>query len=309
MRPVYIIIALSIFSFCCGQGFRFHDIKHQSAYTGANPYLELLGITDTNALIIKATLNHENSSDEGSYIAFRSNGEIHRYGIFNINNEIVVKHISITNPVEKQSLHNTLQVVSSLDQSQLDIKEIVYNGVSTSVYINDAGNYYLTIYKGDRLSHFQSEAPHEYIDAKVEGYEMRALFLQLFNAVDYKKAIQTKDINEIRKRDTIYVYYQKGPYETKMTMTQTGLGLYQFAIDNREHFNFTEVKNAGKYVSNSKELQHIRETMIDYDFFFKYGAEAQFLRSKKVFIVDALELSQNKVKLKEVKVSFPYPKL
>jgi len=304
---LFVIFLLQNLS-CFGQERSLTEIKLQSKSNG-NPYLNIFGITDTNALIIKAALNQENNSEEGSYVAFLSNGEIHRYGIFNINNETIVKHIIISDPVEKESLHNTLQAVNSLDQSQLDIKEILNNGVSTSVYIHDAENYYLTLYKGDRFSFFQSEAPYEYIDAKVQGHEMRALFLQLFNAVDYKKAIICKDINEIRRRDTVYVYYQKGPYESKMTISQTGLGSYQFAIDNREKFNFTEIKNSGKPVSNSKELQHIREAMIDYDFFFKYGAEAQFLKSKKVFIVDALELSQNKVKLKEVKVSFPYSKI
>jgi hypothetical protein len=143
LRPVYITVALSIFSFCCGQSFPFHEIKLQSAYTGANPYLELLGITDKDALIIKAAINAKSNSEEGSYVAFLSNGEIQWYGIFSIKDETVVKHVSIGSLAEKQSLCNQLQIANRLNQSQLNLKKIVRNEVSAQVYINDADTYYL----------------------------------------------------------------------------------------------------------------------------------------------------------------------
>ncbi len=308
LRVYKSIFILLSFIPCIGQESAFPQIKLQSAYTGANPYLELLSIADNDALIIKAARNQENTTEEGSYLALLCNGKIHRYGIYSIKGEIVVKH-STVHEAEKQFLYAAIQKANVLDQSQLDRKDIPAADDRTSLYVNDADTYYLTIYKNDRFSHFQSEAPYEYIEAKVQGYEMRSVFLDLFNALDFKRTIRTMEINEIRTSDTVYVYYQKGPYESKMTSTQTGLGFYQIAINNREQFIFNEIKNDSPGITDKAGLQHIRDVMIDYDFLFKYGAEAQFLRSKKVFIVDALELSQNKVKLKEVKVIFLFSKI
>lgn len=144
------------------------------------------------------------------------------------------------------------------------------------------------------------------------------LFILFFSLVSF-----SQNLEEIKKLDTIYIYFNYGVYEKNGTNIKIDLSkrdefskenvVYTFEIDdyNIIHLFFQKYKDFDDYgLGIKKDVKYVRkkflkknkEKIIDVNFFINNGFRETYyaLFGKVVYIIDSKEIKGRKVKLKQL---------
>ena len=151
---------------------------------------------------------------------------------------------------------------------------------------------------------------------------IRYIFLFLFTT-----NCLSQSLNEIKKKDTVYVYFEKS---LELEKKYKGIGgnskfyenhlFYSFGYDpyNTIIFTYNDYINFNSYEKGIKTdvktvkkkfLRKNKNIILDIDFFIKNGFKETFfdaLYGKTVYIIDKEDTKKGKIKLKQVTVMSNY---
>jgi hypothetical protein len=184
---------------------KFPAINFENSEDEVNPYLEKLGITDENAIIVRYRVTNAWMMEKReSYLVFLPDGRMFKYagrdmlknGPFQY--EWVIKKIEITDRSDKKRFYKLVKKLKEIDKGQLNlmvkdvpVKEKNMMG-QEAMSISDANDYILEIHKGNLKSVYNSYAPEEYIELKYNGFKMRQKFMDIIKEFDFQKELFDK---------------------------------------------------------------------------------------------------------------------
>lgn len=202
MKTLITLLYLTIASIAYSQENHHPDIKFQRSLNKLNSYVEKLGITDKNAIIIRCVVTNPwilgNASE--SYLVILSDGRMFKYAgkdvaaSENFDFEWQIKNEEITDEAEKKKFVTLVEKTNEIKQEKLNLtqKTISVEGDITteeSFWVSDANTYILEIYKNELNSRFDSYAPEQYIERQYNGYEMRQKFLDIVNGFYFEEEL------------------------------------------------------------------------------------------------------------------------
>ena len=103
-----IILFLSVSSLCMGQ-IKSCVLSTSNPENTFNAYAKLLKFEDEDATVIRATTNSDSNNLSGNYLVLLKNGNMHQYGVYNIDKNIEVKHLEV-NEKNKKIFNKSLPI-------------------------------------------------------------------------------------------------------------------------------------------------------------------------------------------------------
>jgi len=257
-------------------------VNFQTQVKEYNPYINLLGLQDKDALIIRASENIETDTISGSYLVVLSNGEMYRYGVYLPDFKTHVRKIKVIN-ADKTKFVKLIDDANMLDASQLNLTRITTKNDKENISFTNYPNYNLELYEGKKSAKFYSLSAEGYINARADGYQMRERLVQLCKALDFSETIVTNPIELVKAQDTIYIRYKEGGTIKKEAISG-GDVLYDIPISKTGHAYLLQKQEAiPQPCTKDFEARH-RDAIIDEDFFLKYGSKTSFLNFRVVYI-------------------------
>ena len=160
-----------------------------------NNYVKLLKLKDKNSLIINLSIYKNNTKNSSLFLVFNNNGKVLRYDVFypkNQNDKIIIEKRKtkkedgerLWSLLNESSLNKTFEI----DTTKLNITESENDEGKTKIIKN--GNisgleYKIELIQNHRIKIFKTYEPLWFIKLKVNGYEERQKFLEIWN--DYTK--------------------------------------------------------------------------------------------------------------------------
>lgn len=139
----------------------------------------------------------------------------------------------------------------------------------------------------------------------------RSAFLILQMCMLFCAKIQSQNLNEIQKADTVYVFFKQNQYKQIYMPQSKGYGDYIFVFN--EYYKHTQIMlYHNPYVAEEKKekksfLKKHKSILINYDFLITMlsyqDAKKLLLSKKKIYLIDDNDTGWFSIKLKEVKVN------
>lgn len=281
-----------------------HVINFKETSTTVNPYVKLLYLKDTNALIVKANTGIPTGNFSGSYLVLFTNGEMYRYGVYYINEKTHIRKIKITE-AEQSKFRKLIEEAAALNASQLNLKQVTTkDGSKATIDFTNYPDYYLEIYHDKKVSKYYSKSADGFIEARADGYPMRQKLVSLYNALDFSETIIAAPIEQVKAQDTVYIHFKKSEFEVKQQIAG-GDYLYDIAVGEKQHLYLLQKKDALQSQQPKDFITRHKDAVIDFDFFLKYGTKTGFLNLRTVYIIN--DEANGKVSVSPVTLQFIEP--
>jgi len=192
MKNPILLLLLPVCAVFYGQE---HDIPKMNFFERENNrYIELLGITDRNA-IIATTQVWPYGEKFRNFLVILPDGKVYKYAFINgkdlskTDNKPEIRNTEI---VGEERLHfiellkkiNTMRIFKANDLEAFKYWQTIEKKPNTTVVL-DGRSYSISIYKNrDKATYFTSN-PESYIAAKRDGYKLKEEFLAIFKEFDF----------------------------------------------------------------------------------------------------------------------------
>jgi hypothetical protein len=260
-------------------------INFQKTEGSTNPYIELLGLSDKNAIVVRASGNSPVENKSGGYIVLYTNGDMYRYDITLLNLQTLITHMPLKGAEKTKSL-NLIKQITSLDASKLNIGLLIeYPNGNKTLKIQDGANYAIEIFKGNQYSIYESYSPQDYIEWKAEGYEERQKFLDLFIKFGYNESVKAANIESIKQKDTVYLYFKENEFQDKWK-DGSSRDAFVFYATTYNPFVFRLEIGVPEIVAEKDFIKNHPDSVVDINFLIKYAGNAyNLLHQKNLYLI------------------------
>lgn len=193
-------LQLFLFFLCSvfyGQNIDIPKMKFYDKEKKINPYLEILELTDKNALIIAPQIL-PNGDKIKSFLVLLDNGRMFKYAImdheYNIDSNPEIRNKEVVGD-EKLYFFNLLKKINSLKLfKSYDIEAYSYwqeldKRDKNRIVVLDGSTYCLDVLQKRNVARYSVSNPDSYIDLKRPGYKLKEQFLILFKEFDFKEEL------------------------------------------------------------------------------------------------------------------------
>ncbi len=195
---LYFILSFNIFSY--GQNHEMPKIEFTNEFKVTNRYIDLLGIKDTNAILIKIGRQNSHFYEqdvetriENHYIVYLNDGKIKKYKQLLLYKNRKKENDSISEiKMKKEDFQFYWEFLDTcikkgkfdIDINQLNIREKeIGGGIATRIFTGGT-TYRFEIIQGNRFISLTSHSAKEYIADKISGYTERQKLVELVEEVE-----------------------------------------------------------------------------------------------------------------------------
>lgn len=248
-------------------------VQFQYVDTKTNPYVEILHLKDTNALILKTAIKNIHSPADGDFLVKDSKGNL-TYYLMALDTIMYTKHF--TGP-EKDSLWNLFNEAATIN------KTVVEDSIEFCP--SDGYELELEIYQQRYFTKIASYYPEYFIQENIGAAE-RSKMVRIAKKISRGQQVKAKSFTDIQKFDTIYIHFTYGKGQTKEhRLKKYFMKTYYFHRGGFREDMFPQQEKDSVKVSRSFLKQHEAQT-VDYLFFIKHELSGYSLRGKTLILID-----------------------
>lgn len=180
-----------------GQNIDIPKMKFYDEEKKINPYVEILGLTDKNALIIAPQILPY-SDKIRSFLVILNNGRMFKYAIkyheYNIDSKPEIRNKEVVGD-EKLYFFNLLKKINSLKLFKANDTEVysywqeLDKSDKNRIVVLDGSTYCFNILQKRNVARYSVSNPDSYIALKRPGYILKEQFLILFKEFDFTEEL------------------------------------------------------------------------------------------------------------------------
>lgn len=242
-----------------------------------NPYVKILHLKDSNALILKVAETNVNNQHAGNFLVKDKKGSLTYYALI-----LGYGHDTILYS-KKIKKNDVKSLDSAFIQTTLINKDTVEDYSKMQVY--DAGSIDLELYQNRYYSKIRANALQVYIQENM-GTEERKKMINVVEKLSRYKHLPGKKFSDIEKYDTIYIHFTYGNLQAKEPRFKSIPQKQYTFYTGRSSMNFFFQKGNDSLKVPRSFLKTHSNQIVDYFFFLKNNAYYLGFRKRTIILID-----------------------
>ncbi|MFP9115160.1 hypothetical protein ACLI1A_14575 [Flavobacterium sp. RHBU_3] len=277
MKKYLLILAVIVMGCSLHRELKVPAVQFQYIDHKTNPYVKLLHLKDSNALILKTCIKDYSSPYAGDFLVKDSNGNLTFYMLVTGDRYDTLLYSRKLPKVQRDSLSNVFAEAASVNKAVVEDY--------TGAYVSDGDEIELELYQNRYFTKICSFYPEFYVNENI-GMEERKKLLAVVKKVGRVSQLPAKNIKDIEKFDTLYVHFTYDKLQTKEPrFKNVTIKEYRFWRGSLSSDVFFQQGKDSVAVTRNFLKTHEKQ-IVDYFFFLKNHISTFQFKKKTVILID-----------------------